>query len=92
MVNFWSTISGFMSEDVDPSFKEKSFYELKPELPGTKGTYDFVSVLYSLHLGAHCLAVWINGMNKQHLSFGDASLTHAEPTERQGRLDCKHCL
>lgn len=49
MVNLWSTISGFMSETVDASFKEKSFYELKPELPGTKGTYDFVSTPLYLH-------------------------------------------
>jgi hypothetical protein len=41
--NIRSTISGFLSESVDPSVNSKSFYDLKATLPGTKGEFDFVS-------------------------------------------------
>lgn len=43
MVNLLSTISGFMSETIDPAVGKKSFYDLKANLPGSKGELDFVS-------------------------------------------------
>ena len=43
-----STISGFLSEKVDPSKGEKSFYDLKAALPGSK-EYDFVRPLYCMY-------------------------------------------
>lgn len=42
MVNLLSTISGFLSESIDPAVGNKSFYDLKARLPGTKGDFDFV--------------------------------------------------
>ena len=42
MVNLLSTISGFLSESIDPAVGNKSFYDLKAHLPGTKGDFDFV--------------------------------------------------
>ena len=42
MVNLFSTISGFLSETIDPSKGAVSFYDLKATLPGTKGELNFV--------------------------------------------------
>ena len=42
MVNLFSTISGFLSESIDPARGQKSFYDLKTTLPGSKGELDFV--------------------------------------------------
>jgi hypothetical protein len=42
MVNLLSTISGFLSESIDPARGQQSFFDLKANLPGTKGDFDFV--------------------------------------------------
>ena len=46
MVNLMSTISGFLSESIDPARGQGSFFDLKANLPGTKGDFDFVRATY----------------------------------------------
>jgi len=37
--------SAVVGEKIPEEIKSKTFYDLKAPLPGSKGTYDFVSVL-----------------------------------------------